>query len=211
MILTGENRITGRQSCPSATSSSTSFYPPPRPCISFSHFLLYRHLLLLPAIFRLLPSSSSSSSSYYYYYWTDLVSVILLLPLLPLPLPLLLLSSKCRDTESLGPAASNYPAANSTCWHVNMEQACHEIWLKEEMYGPTDKPPPLPLFCCTSLSPMRLTPSTCVGKVTSCRLNYRTAQSTNKTKNQMIFVIAMFHPALITSRICWPTYAIWAQ
>jgi hypothetical protein len=35
---------------------------------------------------------------------------------------------------------------------------------------------------------MRPTPSACGGKVTSCHLNYLTAQSTNKTKNQIIFV-----------------------
>jgi hypothetical protein len=111
-----------------------------------------------------------------------------LLLLLPLPLLLLHPSSKCRDTEPLGPATSNYPAANSTCWQVNRQQSRHEIWLEEDKYGPTVKPLPLPLSCGTSLSPMRLKPSTCGGRVTSCRLNYCTAQSRNKTKNQIIFL-----------------------
>jgi hypothetical protein len=65
---------------------------------------------------------------------------------------------------------------------VNMDGGCHGIWLKDEMYGPKEEPPPLSLSCDTNLSPMRPTPSACGSKVTSCRLNYRTAQSGIQTK-----------------------------
>ena len=151
--------------------------------------------------FLLIPGSSP------YCYWTHLVLFLPLLPLLPVLIFLLLLllaSSKCRQTESLVPEVSHYPADNSTCWQVNMEQRCHEIWLKEKIYGPTDKLPHCHFPATQIAVPWDRNRATAVRR-------WRLAVSTTarrKDQNPIHFrgvsVHSIFHPALGTRRHFWP-------